>query len=122
MFRLLLILGFIVSVGVNPLAGVNPHLESDATCSTSCCRAARQKAQESVASSLCCLFDCKQSGESHSSASQIVAPQKKDSVAARVVFKAEAGLSTTHKRFPNSPTRNIDDSSDIYLETGSLLL
>src|SRR4030095_9997562 len=122
MFRLLLILVFIASVGVNSVAGVNPHLESDGGCSASCCRAGRQKAQVAVASSLCCLFDCKQSGESHSSSpSQIAAAQKKDSFAVRFVFQPEV-IPATQQRFPNSPTRNLAGSSDIYLETGSLLI
>src|SRR2546426_4563378 len=119
MARLLLILSFVASVGVNSLAGVNPHLDGDGGCSASCCRAAHNKGQESVASSFCCLFDCKQSGESHSSSpSQLAARQKKDFCAAQFVFKPEVVLSTGRARFPNSPTRNIAGSSDRYLETG----
>ena len=123
MSRLLLIVGFIASVGVNSLAGVNPHLEGDGGCSASCCRAAHNKGQESVASRFCCLFDCKQSGESHSSsASQIAAAQNRDLSAAYFIFKPEAVFFTGHARFPNSPARNIFGSSDRYLETGSLLI
>src|SRR5258707_15839888 len=123
MLRLLLIVGFITSVGVNSLAGVNPHLEGDGGCAASCCRAAHKEGQDSVVSKICCLFDCKQSGESHStSINQLAAAQKKDSFAAYFVFKPEADLSTAHPRFPNSPTRKIAGSSDRYLETGSLLI
>lgn len=123
MSRLLLIVGFIASVGVNSLAGVNPHLEGDGGCSASCCRAAHKKGQESVASRFCCLFDCKQSGESQSSSpSQISGAQIRDLSAAYFVFKPEAGFSTGHAKFPNSPTRNIAGSSDRYLEHGSLLI
>jgi|SRR5438552_16125868 len=123
MSRLLLIVGFIASVAVNSLAGVNPHLEGDGGCSASCCRAAHKKGQESVASSLCCLFDCKQSGESRSSSMcQLAAAQKKNPFAAYFVFKPEADLLTSHPRFPHSPTRKIAGASDRYLETGSLLI
>jgi hypothetical protein len=123
MSRLLLIVGFIASVGVNSLAGVNPHLDGDGGCSASCCRAAHKAGKESVVSRFCCLFDCKQSGESHSSStSQIAAVQKKDLSATHDIFKPEAVLFSEHVRFPSSPTRNIAGSSDRYLETGSLLI
>ena len=123
MSRLLLIVGFIASVGVNSLAGVNPHLEGEGGCAASCCQAAHKDGQESVVSRFCCLFDCKQSGESHSSLTiQFAAAQKKDLSATHFVFKPEAVLFTEYARFPNSPTRNIAGSSDRYLETGSLLI
>ena len=123
MSRFLLIVGFIISVGGNSLAGVNPHLDGDGGCSATCCRAARDVGQESVVSKICCLFDCKQSGESHSSLTiQFAAAQKKDLSATHFVFKPEAVLFTEYARFPNSPTRNIAGSSDLYLETGSLLI
>ena len=123
MSRLLLIVGFIASVGVNSLAGVNPHLEGDGGCSASCCRAAHNKGQEAVASSLCCLFDCKQSGESDSpSTSQIAPAQKKHLAIPHFVFSSAAIVSAKDARFSNSPTRNTFGSSDRYLETGSLLI
>jgi hypothetical protein len=123
MSRLLLIAGFIASVGVNSLAGVNPHLEGDGGCSASCCRAALKEGQESVVSRFCCLFYCKQSGESHSSSTiQFAAAQKKHLYTTHFVFKPEAVLLAEYLRFPNSPTRNIAGSSDRYLETGSLLI
>ena len=124
MAKLLLILSFIASVGVNSLAAVNPHLEGDGGCSATCCRAAHKKGHESVASSFCCLFDCKQSGESQSSStSQIAAAQKKDSSIAYFVFKPEElVLSVACARFPSSPTRNLAGSSDRYLENRSLLI
>ena len=123
MAKVLLILSFIASVGVNSLAGVNPHLDGDGGCAASCCRAAHKEGRESVVSRFCCLFDCKQSGESQSSSTiQIAAAQKKDSFAAYVVFNLEAVLSTAHSTFPNSPTRKIAGSSDRYLETGALLI
>src|SRR5216683_794262 len=112
MSRLLLIVGFIASVGVNSLAGVNPHLEGDGGCSASCCRAAQKGGQESIVSRFCCLFDCKQSGENHSSSTiQFAAAQKKDLSTAHYVFNPEAVLFTEYTRFPNSPTRNIAGSS-----------
>jgi hypothetical protein len=121
--KLLLILSFIVSVGVNSLAGVNPHLESDVGCSASCCRAAHNKGQESIASSLCCLFDCKQSGESHSpSTSQIAPAQKKHLAIAHFVVSSTVTVSAKDARFSNSLTRNTFGSSDRYLEIGSLLI
>ncbi len=123
MSRLLLILSFVASVGVNSLAGVNPHLEGDGGCAASCCRAARNMGQESVVSKICCLFDCKQSGESNSaSTSQMGAAQNKVFSAAHFNFKPEAIFSIGQARFPNSPIRNIAGSSDRYLETGSLLI
>src|SRR2546422_5525898 len=123
MFRLLLIVGFVASVGINSLAGVNPHLEGDGGCAASCCRAARNVGQESVLSKICCLFDCKQSGESNSaSTSQFGAAQKRVFSAAHFIFKSEAFLPIGHATFPNSPTRNIAGSSDRYLETRSLLI
>lgn len=123
MSRLLLIVGFIASVGVNSLAGVNPHLEGEGGCAASCCQAAHKEGQESVVSRFCCLFDCKQSGESHSSSTtQLAVAQKKDLSAAYFVFKPEAVFSTGHARFPNSPTPDVAASSDRYLLTGSLLI
>src|SRR5882762_3868544 len=123
MSRLLLIVGFIASVGVNSLAGVNPHLEGEGGCAASCCQAAHKDGQESVVSRFCCLFDCKQSGESHSSStSQIAVAQKKDLSAAYLVFRPQAVLFTESAKFPNSPIRNIAGSSDRYLETRSLLI
>ena len=122
MARVLLILGFIASVGVNSLAAINPHLDGDGGCSASCCRAARQKGQESVASSLCCLFDCKQSGESHSSSSAGQIAVARNSSAVHFGLSPEAVFSTAYQRFPNSPTGNIAGSSDRYLKTGSLLI
>jgi hypothetical protein len=123
MSRLLLVIGFIASVGVNSLAGVNPHLDGDGGCSASCCRAAHKEGKQSVVSRFCCLFDCKQSGESHSSSTiQFAATQKKHLSTAYFVFKPETVLSGEYARFPNSPTRNIAGSSDRYLETGSLLI
>ena len=123
MAKLLLILSFMASVGVNSLAGVNPHLEGDGGCSASCCRAALNKGQESVAFSLCCLFDCKQSGESHStSTSQIAPAQKKHFAIAHFAFSSAAIGSAKDTRFSNAPTRNTFGSSDRYLEIGSLLI
>ena len=123
MSRSLLIVGFIASVAVNSLAGVNPHLAGDGGCSMSCCRAAHKEGQQSAVSRFCCLFDCKQSGETNSSsASQLAAVQKKDSCAAYFIFQPELVLPTGHARFPNSPTTHIVGSSDRYLETGSLLI
>jgi len=123
MAKLLLILSFIASVGVNSVAGVNPHLENDVGCAASCCRSAHNKGQESMASSLCCLFDCKQSGESHSPSTSQIAPAKKKHLAiARFVFSSTVTVSAKDARFSNSPARNTFGSSDRYLETGSLLI
>ena len=123
MGRLLLIIGFVASVGVNSLAAVNPHLEGDGGCSTVCCRAAHKQRQESTASRFCCLIGCKQSSESHASSTTQIAPaKKKDFAIASAFFKPEATESARHSTILNSPSRTIFGSSDRYLEIGSLLI
>jgi len=123
MFRLLLIVGFIASIGVNSLAGVNPHLEGEGGCSASCCRAAHKQGQESTVSRFCCLIGCKQSSENHQSTTTQIAPAKKKDIAiANLAFNPEAAESARHSTILNSPSRTIFGSSDRYLEIGSLLI
>jgi hypothetical protein len=121
MLRALLIICFIASVAGNSLAGVNPHFDGDSDCSGSCCRAARMKATESVAASLCCLVDCNQPAENNSSLTKGVASTRSKDPSALAIFRLPATLSRVYVRFPNSPTTRLG-SSNRYLETCSLLI
>src|SRR5215831_16634547 len=122
MLRLLLNICFIASVAGNSLAGVNPHFDGDSGCSSSCCRAARTKATESVAASLCCLVDCNQPGESNSSSIKGVSSTRGKDSSALPIFRPEAMRSSRYLRFLSSPTTHLAGSSDRYLEVCSLLI
>src|SRR5436853_1906776 len=121
MFRLVLILGFVVSSGMNGLDGVTPHFEGEGGCSPECCRAARKKGND-VRAVLCCFLNGGQSGETNSSSatSQTIRPRNRNFSATYYIFEPKAGSSIAQTNFPNSPTINNTDSSNRYLETGSL--
>src|SRR5215813_14579799 len=120
MLRLLLNICFIASVAGNSLAGVNPHFDGDSGCSSSCCRAARTKATESVAASLCCLVDCNQPGESNSSSIKGIVSTRGKNPSALSIVRPESSCSSVCVRFTNSPVTHLVCSTDRYLQTCSL--
>ena len=124
MMRLLIILGFVITVAVNSLAGVSPHLDGEGGCSMSCCQAARRNDEQSKLSRLCCATDCKQPGSTHgtSSITPLSEARHKAPVVEHTWLNLETGSYISTSRFPKSPTTKMAGSSDRYLETGSLLI
>jgi hypothetical protein len=88
----------------------------------SCCEAARKDDPVSLLARLCCKFDCNQPASTHgsSSANSLTDGKQKPSLIVPSVFNCETVLYIQQIRFPNSPTRNLLGSSNLFLETGTL--
>src|SRR5437868_10029081 len=119
MLKRLLIFGFILAVTGNSLAAVSPHLEGDAGCSMSCCRAAHEGGQQTLLSKICCKSNCKQPAGNQSAPSTNLFSEMRHKAfpAAQFTFASELALYIQQTRFPASPTRSLVGSSTRFLET-----
>jgi len=121
MIRRLLILAFTLLVAGNSLSAAALVIECDNGCGT-CCTARRNDPRLSLAK-VRCLTECNQPGESQRSAPASLNRGERDnksfSPVAVVLARAH---SIQPSALPNSPARNIVQSTHIYLRIGTLLI
>lgn len=113
---------FVVAVVVNTLCVFPPHPDGEGGCSTECCETARQGGPDATAAGLCCITECGQSAEP--SSPPIVPAGAPRQVPGPIgnSFDLLQVPSRQQPRFPSSPTRFLNGSSDRYLETHSFLI
>src|SRR5262249_46551599 len=128
MVKRLLIILFLIAVTCNSLTAFPPHRDGEGGCGAECCAAARQAAGQNgpiaTISGICCITECQQSAETTTPAAAFnnLNTQPLSALAGFFLSTPDQNSYLKHARFPISPTRYLDGSSNRYLDTGSLLI
>src|SRR5262245_7865248 len=114
----------LVGMVCNSLSVIPPHRDGEGGCGAECCMAARQEVPTATISAICCMTECRGSGETTAPA---VAPTALKQLQLSAPVDCAPALSSQtfylqYAKFPISPTRFLHGSSSRYLETGSLLI